>query len=174
MANKDPKNVKRFIENISKDVANAAYNGEGGGTTVVANPTLVGDEDDLTGLEVNGVKYAVPQGSGSGVYSICVYFYDANSPDYTNLFTMQVDTPDLETYDDLTNYLLNKGYGLNDGNALYYPIVGINNDEMGTFVGIHAESADPNSLQVLKYDGGYKYVGRTDFSLTYLGQNQGE
>ena len=45
-------------------------NGEGGGasggsgTTVVANPTLEGTEADLTGLQVDGVKYAVPQGGG--------------------------------------------------------------------------------------------------------------
>ena len=37
----------------------------GGGTTVIANPTLVGDEPDLTGLEVEGIKYKVPEG-GSG------------------------------------------------------------------------------------------------------------
>ena len=40
----------------------------GGGTEVIANPTLAGDEADLTGLEVDGVKYKVPQGGeGSGV-----------------------------------------------------------------------------------------------------------
>ena len=33
------------------------------GTTVVANPTLAGTENDLTGLEVDGTKYAVPQGT---------------------------------------------------------------------------------------------------------------
>ena len=36
-----------------------------GGSTVVANPTLVGDEPDLTGLEVEGTKYKVPEGGGS-------------------------------------------------------------------------------------------------------------
>lgn len=41
-------------------------NGEGsGGTTVVANPELEGTEPDLTGLEVEGVKYKVPQGGGA-------------------------------------------------------------------------------------------------------------
>ena len=33
------------------------------GTVVTANPTLVGTESDLTGLEVDGTKYAVPQGT---------------------------------------------------------------------------------------------------------------
>lgn len=36
------------------------------GSTVVANPTLAGTEADLTGLEVNGTKYAVPSGGGGG------------------------------------------------------------------------------------------------------------
>lgn len=34
------------------------------GTTVVANPTLSGSEAELTGLEVAGTKYKVPQGGG--------------------------------------------------------------------------------------------------------------
>ena len=38
--------------------------GSGGGSKVVANPELVGDEPDLTGLEVDGNKYKVPQGGG--------------------------------------------------------------------------------------------------------------
>lgn len=36
----------------------------GGGTNVVANPTLVGTEAVLTGLQIGDTKYAVPQGSG--------------------------------------------------------------------------------------------------------------
>ena len=63
------------IETVSYDYVDGAwvYNSTdissvsgGGGTTVVANPTLSGGEADLTGLEVNNVKYAVPQGSGGG------------------------------------------------------------------------------------------------------------
>ena len=38
----------------------------GGGTNVVANPTLVGTEAVLTGLQVGDTKYAVPQGGGGG------------------------------------------------------------------------------------------------------------
>lgn len=37
----------------------------GSGTTVIANPTLVGTEDELTGLQVGETKYKVPSG-GSG------------------------------------------------------------------------------------------------------------
>lgn len=40
--------------------------GEGGGevTTVVANPTLVGTEAELAGLQVGSTKYKVPSGGG--------------------------------------------------------------------------------------------------------------
>ena len=37
-----------------------AGGGGGGGTTVVANPTLAGTEDPLTGLQVGDTKYSVP------------------------------------------------------------------------------------------------------------------
>lgn len=40
---------------------------EGGGTEVIANPTLSGDEEALTGLEVAGVKYRVDSGTTSQV-----------------------------------------------------------------------------------------------------------
>ena len=38
-----------------------------GGSTVSANPTLAGTEDSLTGLEIDGTKYAVGGSSGGGV-----------------------------------------------------------------------------------------------------------
>lgn len=44
----------------------------GGGSKVVANPELVGDEPDLTGLEVDGNKYKVPQG-GSGTTNLYLH-----------------------------------------------------------------------------------------------------
>ena len=35
------------------------------GSSVVANPTLSGDEESLSGLEVSGVKYAIPSGGNT-------------------------------------------------------------------------------------------------------------
>lgn len=60
MANRSKENVKRFAENISKEMALDAYNGGSGGTTVIANPELEGTEPNLEGLEVDGAKYKVP------------------------------------------------------------------------------------------------------------------
>lgn len=36
----------------------------GSGTTVIANPTLVGDEPNLTGIQVGSDKYKIPSGGG--------------------------------------------------------------------------------------------------------------
>ena len=50
--------------NLTKlKVDNTVYNVPqgGGGTTVVANPTLTGSETDLTALQVGDTKYKVPQ-----------------------------------------------------------------------------------------------------------------
>ena len=39
---------------------------------VSANPTLAGTEAELTGLEVDGIKYKVPSGGGAGtLYAVC-------------------------------------------------------------------------------------------------------
>lgn len=42
-------------------------------TDVVVNPTLVGDEPNLEGLEVEGNKYKVPQGGGGTLYKNRIY-----------------------------------------------------------------------------------------------------
>jgi len=39
----------------------------GGGTNVVANPTLAGTEDSLTGIQIGDTKYAVGGSSGGGM-----------------------------------------------------------------------------------------------------------
>lgn len=42
-------------------------------STVVANPTLAGTEESLTGLEVDGTKYAIP--SGGHIYEHLIQLY---------------------------------------------------------------------------------------------------
>lgn len=77
-------------------------------TDVVVNPTLVGDEPEMTGIQVGGQKYKAPQGGGGGGASLvtplaylldneiiyeCVFktrvqegFYSALSFKYTEMF----------------------------------------------------------------------------------------
>lgn len=60
--NKDDINVildEMTALNIGEKISSA-------GTTVVANPTLAGTEDSLTGLEIDGTKYKVGGGSSGG------------------------------------------------------------------------------------------------------------
>lgn len=71
MAKKFEKWLDEFVGQGAnpEDVTN--WPEEAGGTTVVANPELSGDEDDLTGLEVDGVKYKIPEAkvysAGNGI-----------------------------------------------------------------------------------------------------------
>lgn len=79
----------------------------GGGTTVKANPELVGDEPNLEGLEVEGIKYKVPEGGGSSV--VPEYFISAQ---VLNEFAYIVDQDGKETtinMSKLKTLLLNKG-----------------------------------------------------------------
>lgn len=45
----------------------------GGGTSVIANPTLVGDEPNLTSIGINGAKFKIPNGSSSGDFTRYVH-----------------------------------------------------------------------------------------------------
>jgi len=53
---------------------------------VKANPTLAGTETELSGLEVNGVKYSMPSGGGGKEYFHCIRYYtDNNNQAYINI-----------------------------------------------------------------------------------------
>lgn len=67
-------------ENVVSEVGDIQPSG---GSSVVANPTLSGDEGDLTGLEVNGVKYAIP--SGGEVATIYEHYININLGGYIGL-----------------------------------------------------------------------------------------
>ena len=41
--------------------------GSSGGTTVIANPTLSGTEEDLVSLQIDETKYVIPSNGGSGI-----------------------------------------------------------------------------------------------------------
>ena len=66
----------------------------GGGSKVVANPELVGDEPDLTGLEVDGNKYKVPQGGGgiTNLYLHRISIYKENGCFINFSFTNSTST----------------------------------------------------------------------------------
>lgn len=57
--------VAKFSSSQSSFSANFNQGGGGGGTEVIANPTLIGTEEDLTGLQVGETKYKVPSGESA-------------------------------------------------------------------------------------------------------------
>ena len=67
---------------------------ETGATTVVANPTLKGTEPDLTGIEVDGNKYKVPQGGGgtTNLYLHSISIYKENGCRVNFSFTNSTST----------------------------------------------------------------------------------
>lgn len=67
--------VEQYLDDIARNVG-------GGGTTVVANPTLAGTEADLTGLQVGDTKYKV--GGGGGSVMKVTYTYDEDTDEFTS------------------------------------------------------------------------------------------
>ena len=93
--------------------------GGGGGTTVIANPEMSGDEDDLVGLQVGTTKYKVSSG-GSETNVVA-------NPEYTGnevlLNRVSINDVDYKLYNDYSleiyvgadgqDVLLRKGFGNN-------------------------------------------------------------
>lgn len=71
--------------------------------SVSANPTLAGTEADLTGLEIDGVKYAVPQGGSSGggsevhLYKHSIKFEDDTFIELYTLSSTPITISDLKS-----------------------------------------------------------------------------
>ncbi len=85
-------------------------NGENfSGSEVVANPTLAGTETNLTGLEVDGTKYAVSGGGGGG-----------SGLTDTVLFTGTTRQTTINLSDSLLNYKYIQGQGYFTYNNLNY------------------------------------------------------
>jgi hypothetical protein len=134
---------------------------EGGGFTLesVATIFVLGDK------EVNVWKKL------TGPYDISVYCY-FGSEGYMFNVTLQVDDNTLETYADLANWLIDKGFTSdsdtykqcfafsNDGSTIYLSMA--YSEGIG---GIICYDANINMSEI---------TPTTAFSITYLGQNQGE
>lgn len=83
-----------------------AENLPGGGTTVIANPTLVGTEDELTGLQVEETKYKI---NGAYIHNVS----------YGNMAFQIVtrDKGDLDTSAKIAKVLYDLGY--NSGSVAF-------------------------------------------------------
>ena len=124
----------------STDITNLGSGG-GGGSSVVANPTLDGTEPNLTGLEVDGSKYKVPQGS-SGGGNVPAYFVSAQAlKEFANTNINRVGYEVTINISKLKTLLLSKGFitanqtigetGFKIYFHLVYPTVTVNNSAYG-------------------------------------------
>lgn len=103
-------------------IALDAGGGSGGGSSVVANPTLSGDEATLDGLEVDGTKYKVG-GSGISLYQHNIYLNSVFTDNRT--FSCSIISKS-ETPFNVTNFLdflLNNGF---DHSTKLYPVCATN------------------------------------------------
>ena len=113
-----------------------------GGTTVVANPTLSGDEESLTGLEVDGVKYVISS-SGPTLYQHNITLNAIIGPEDAEqsffLTTSIITTSNTPlTLNTLVRYLYDNGFEYNNGKPKCinasgsengYVITGVYNDD---------------------------------------------
>ena len=98
----------------------------GGGTTVIANPTLVGTEANLTALQVGETKYKIPSGGGSGTASFIITMdldYDRQTGD--PIYTLDKTPEEVEAA-----YTAGKVVLLNDdANAVFAVLIRIEDGE---------------------------------------------
>lgn len=76
---------------------------QGGGSSVIANPTLEGTEAALSGLEVDGTKYKVESGGGSSapLYEHVVQLKNAGAADsniYCTVVSQRAEPYDLPSF----------------------------------------------------------------------------
>ena len=79
------------------------------GGEVVANPELEGTEPNLTGIEVDGAKYKVPQGGGDAPINLANYFVKYGS--YNSKVTISRDSNYKLDIEDLISYIQEMGIG---------------------------------------------------------------
>ena len=130
----------------------------------------------LTESAVNFLKDEIGGGQGgSQLYYVGLYC-DING--YPSYITIQVDDANLETYNDVLSYLKRKGFEvLANPEGYYLPTVGCN-PEVGDGSGITGIAVglddDENEIISCLVGGSTYQMSDGGFSITYLGQNQGE
>lgn len=190
MANRNAKDVKRFVNNVSKEVGEKAYDPTEYATKeyvdetfekkadvveVIANPELSGDEANLTGLQVGDTKYKVPQGGGgSQLYTLHIYYNDV---EYPKDITCIVDDNTIETYSDLANYLKTKSFvktisASNEDRYILHNASGYGVYD-GAYIGLFVETDKYGDfITAMRGDGNTTGLSNDEnFSITYLGNN---
>lgn len=150
-------------------INNVTYKVGGGGTEVVANPTLAGTEADLTGLQVGDTKYKVPSGGSFTQEQADWTEADNTKPSYIknkpNLATVAtsgsyndlINKPNIVTYNELMSTPMGSYSSLNNLDVI-----------------ISARTNNSNPIEITglckKNSGGEEYV----FTIRLIGTNTEE
>ena len=127
----------KLTKNIKEVVA--AYQA-GEIAEVVANPTLAGDEAELTGLQVGDTKYAMPQGgSGSQLYAhnIGILLYTDNTKETAKgMITATIISSDNAAINDATKLAT----AITSIQSAYRPLSAYGSDGTNNVFGLYNES----------------------------------
>lgn len=105
-------------------------------TDVVVNPTLVGDEPEMTGIQVGGQKYKAPQGGGSGGSQLYLHNIQISNAKMYNTYVVPMTTAIISqsstpmTTATLISWLKQNNFTIDDqvpydGTQKYYNVNGI-------------------------------------------------
>ncbi len=122
-------------------------------STIIPNPTLVGDEPDLEGAEIDGVKYKV--GGGGKEYIHKISLSSVTFGNYSLVIKNQNNTP--FTVNVLTAWLLSNGYVQNESYLSVSLITKGTDDSIVTGI-----SARPNYSNTLYLNTIYFNVDKID------------
>ena len=128
---------------------------EGGGTggsSVIANPTLVGTEALLTGLEVDGTKYKVPSG-GSGDIPVATSetlggIKTGGVPESGNYLSIELDNYDAAYVDTTSVYIGSGDVGDLTASNLTAGYTNIGSDGSSVNLGSTGESGNSSSINI--------------------------
>lgn len=102
-------------------------------TDVVVNPTLVGDEPEMTGIQVGGQKYKAPQGGGGGkqLYQHTITLItgtQAIKKSYASLTIINSSASQF-TINEVVTYFKDNGFSMDTTEFpdAYYPATGVIN-----------------------------------------------
>ncbi len=152
MANREFSKIERVMKDFSLGVGEEG----GSGTSVVANPTLVGDEPNLEGLQVGEQKYKVGGSGGSGkIYQNLISFefnkegYGPDGFSYVLSSTQNINKEytniTKELLDEIVNNMFtNNGVTLNGHLCATLVKFDENNDVYETFVFNHVHKVMGN------------------------------
>lgn len=108
---------------------------------------------------------------GTSMYLVSIY---ASIHDYAGSISMLVDTNTLETYDNLFDYLVNKGCNgktdpFESGYSRFYCCTGFSSGGLNIIGLIYDERS--RMVQAVASEGNHYILSDEDFSITYLGND---